>query len=99
MYTLQALWTQARESLKVVTVIFANRTYRILQGELQKVGGRNPGPKAAAMMRLDHPSLDWVALATGMGVPATQVDSADAFVAALQRGIAEPGPYLIEVPI
>lgn len=96
MYTLQALWTQARESLNVVTVVFANRTYRILQGELQKVGGDEPGPKAAAMMRLDEPALDWVSLAGGMGVPATRIDSADGFVAALGRGIAEPGPFLIE---
>ncbi len=97
MYTLQALWTQARESLNVVTVIFANRSYRILQGELQKVGGDKPGPNALAMMRLDAPTLDWVSIAKGMGVPATRVDTADAFVAALRRGIAEPGPLLIEV--
>ena len=99
MYTLQALWTQARESLNVVTVIFANRTYRILQGELQQVGGNEPGPKASAMMRLDEPALDWVLLATGMGVPAIRVDTADGFVAALRRGIAAPGPFLIEAAI
>ena len=97
MYTLQALWTQARESLNVVNVIFANRSYRILQGELQNVGGaREPGPNAMAMMRLDAPSLDWVSLSEGMGVPATRVDDADAFSKALRRGIEEPGPYLIE---
>ena len=100
MYTLQALWTQARESLNVVNVIFANRSYRILQGELLKVGGdADPGPKAQAMMRLDSPSLDWVSLSEGMGVPATCVDSADAFTAALRRGIEEPGPFLIEALI
>lgn len=99
MYTLQALWTQARESLNVVTVIFANRTYRILQGELQKVGGDTPGPKASAMMRLDGPALDWISIAAGMGVPATCVDTADEFVAALGRGIAEPGPFLIEAMV
>jgi acetolactate synthase-1/2/3 large subunit len=99
MYTLQALWTQARESLNVVTVIFANRTYRILQGELRNVGGKEPGPKASAMLRLDEPPLDWVSLAAGMGVPAIRVASADGFVAALRRGIAEPGPFLIEAAI
>lgn len=99
MYTLQALWTQARESLNVVTVIFANRTYRILQSELQNVGGNEPGPKASAMLRLDEPPLDWVSLAMGMGVPASRVDSAVEFVAGLRRGIAEPGPFLIEAAI
>ena len=100
MYTLQALWTQARESLNVVNVIFANRSYRILQGELLKVGGdADPGPNAQAMMRLDSPSLDWVSMSEGMGVPATCVDSADAFTAALRRGIEEPGPFLIEALI
>lgn len=97
MYTLQALWTQARDSLNVVNVIFANRSYRILQGELRNVGGGDePGPNAMAMMRLDSPHLDWVSLSVGMGVPATRVDSADTFVAALRRGIEEPGPFLIE---
>jgi acetolactate synthase-1/2/3 large subunit len=99
MYTLQALWTQARESLNIVTVIFANRTYRILEGEIRSVGGSEPGPKTAAMMRLDEPLLDWVRLAAGMGVPATRVDSADDFVVALRRGILEPGPFLIEAVI
>ena len=97
MYTLQALWTQARESLNVVNVIFANRSYRILQGELQNVGGaREPGPNAMAMMRLDTPSLDWVSISEGMGVPAARADDAEAFTKALRRGIEEPGPYLIE---
>lgn len=99
MYTLQALWAQARESLNVVTVIFANQTYRILQGEIRNVGGRKPGPKASAMMRLNKPTLDWVSLAAGMGVPATRADTADRFIAALRRGIAEPGPFLIEAMI
>ncbi len=97
MYTLQALWTQARESLNVVNVIFANRSYRILQGELQRVGGAGePGPNAMAMMRLDTPSLDWVSISEGMGVPAARVDDAEAFAKALRRGIEEPGPFLIE---
>ena len=100
MYTLQALWTQARESLNVVNVIFANRSYRILQGELQKVGGdAEPGPHAQAMMRLDSPDLDWVSISEGMGVPAARADNAEAFAAALRRGIEEPGPFLIEALI
>ena len=99
MYTLQALWTQARESLNVITVIFANQTYSILQGEIRNVGGSEPGPKASAMMRLDEPPLNWVSLSEGMGVPATRVDATDGFITALRRGIAEPGPFLIEAII
>ncbi len=100
MYTLQALWTQARESLNVVNVIFANHSYRILQGELQNVGGdADAGPHAQAMMRLDSPTLDWVSISDGMGVPAVRAASADEFVAALRRGIEEPGPLLIEALI
>lgn len=100
MYTLQALWTQARESLNVVNVIFANRSYRILQGELRKVGGRaEPGPHAQAMMRLDSPELDWVSMSQGLGVPAVRVERAEEFALALRRGIEEPGPFLIEARV
>src|SRR5688572_18166488 len=69
MYTLQALWTMARESLNVVVVVFANRAYRILQGELLGVGAAIRGDNARAMLSLDSPPLDWVALARGQGVP------------------------------
>ncbi|MBT3602603.1 MAG: acetolactate synthase large subunit [Candidatus Latescibacteria bacterium] len=99
MYTLQALWTQARESLNVVTVIFANQTYQILQGEMQNVGGQEPGPKASEMLRIDQPTLNWVSLSKGMGVPATRVDTADNFTTALQQGMDTPGPFLIEAMI
>ena len=100
MYTLQALWTQARESLNVVNVIFANRSYRILQGELLNVGGdADAGPHAQAMMCLDSPNLDWVSISVGMGVPAVRVESADEFVKALRQGIEDPGPLLIEALI
>ena len=97
MYTLQALWSIARESLPVVAVIFANRAYRILQGELKSVGAQVGGPKADAMLRLDQPALDWVALAHGHGVPAATVRTADELVREAQRGFASGGPYLIEV--
>ncbi|MBT5831021.1 MAG: acetolactate synthase large subunit, partial [Candidatus Latescibacteria bacterium] len=96
---LQALWTQARESLNVVTVIFANQTYQILQGEMQNVGGQEPGPKASEMLRIDQPTLNWVSLSKGMGVPATRVDTADNFTTALQQGMDTPGPFLIEAMI
>lgn len=96
MYTLQALWTQAREGCDVVNIIFANRSYAILRHELTNVGAQNPGRKAIDMLTLDRPDLDWVALAKGMGVGGVRVDTAEAFNAALARAIAEPGPHLIE---
>ncbi len=99
MYTLQSLWTQARESLNVLTVIFANRTYRILEYEIKNLCGKEAGPESSAMMRLDDPDLDWVALSQGMGVPARRVATLDAFIDAFRRGIEEPGPCLIEVMI
>ena len=96
MYTLQALWTQAREKLDVTTIIFANRKYAILQVEFARVGAHNPGRRAMDMMSLDRPDLDFVALAAGMGVPGEQVTTAEAMNEALARSLATPGPYLIE---
>jgi acetolactate synthase-1/2/3 large subunit len=97
MYCLQALWTQAREGLDVTTLIFANRAYNILKGELANVGAGNPGPRAIDMLSLDRPTLNWVEIATGMGVEAERVDSADGLCRAIERGLAVAGPYLIEV--
>ena len=97
MYTLQALWTQAREGLDITTIVCANRRYRILEVELGRAGIAEPGPAARALTHLGDPELDWVALASGMGVPGTRVDCADALVTALRRAFAEPGPSLIEV--
>jgi acetolactate synthase I/II/III large subunit len=96
MYTLQALWTQAREGLDVTTVIFNNRSYAILNLELSRVGAESPGPKALDMLDLSRPDLDFAALAQGMGVPAARAATADELVSALERGIAEPGPYLVD---
>ena len=79
MYTVQALWTQAREGLDVTTVVFANRTYAILRGELASVGAGTPGRKATDMLDIGRPDLDWVALARGMGVPASRATTADEF--------------------
>jgi acetolactate synthase-1/2/3 large subunit len=95
MYTIQALWTQAREGLNVTTVILANRAYQILKGELAAVGA-NPGRSALDMLDLDRPTLDFVALARGMGVPGLRVDDAAALHRALVDAVAEPGPFLIE---
>ena len=96
MYTLQALWTMARESLPVVVLVFANRAYRILQGELQGVGATISGDKAAAMLSLGSPALDWVALARGHGLPAVRVDQHDALAKALRDAFASGAPCLIE---
>ncbi|MEL6197044.1 MAG: acetolactate synthase large subunit [Pseudomonadota bacterium] len=95
MYTIQALWTQAREGLNVTTVIFANRQYEILKHELVRVGA-NPGPSALALTDIDRPTLDFVSLARGMGVEATAVDCPRALSDRLAAAVAEPGPYLIE---
>lgn len=99
MYTLQALWTQAREGLNVTTVIFANRKYQILQVELQRLGFTAPAKSVLDTMDLTRPDLDWVRLAQGMGVPAQRTDNAEAFTAMLARALAEPGPHLIEARI
>lgn len=98
MYTLQALWSQARAGADVLTIIWSNRSYEILRGELMNVGA-NPGRKAIDMLSLDNPALDWVKLAGGMGVPATACDTTESFIAALRRGLSERGPFLIEALI
>lgn len=97
MYTVQALWTMAREQLPVVVLVFANRAYRILQGELQGVGATISGHKAEDMLSLARPALDWVSLARGLGVPAVRVDSAEALVQALRAGFDSRAPALVEV--
>ena len=99
MYTLQSLWTHAREGLDVTTVICSNREYRILRVELGRADIKDPGPQADSLTRLSNPSLDWVALATGLGVPAVAVDTADTLVSELRRAFAEPGPHLIEAQL
>jgi acetolactate synthase-1/2/3 large subunit len=98
MYTLQSLWTQARERLDVTTVILANRKYAILLGELAAVGA-NPGRTALDMLDLGNPDLDWVKLAGGMGVEATRVDTMEAFNAAFSASLSRSGPFLIELVI
>ncbi len=97
MYTIQSLWTQAREGLNVLTIVFANRIYQILRGEFDGVGAGEPGKRAQDMLKLDRPTIDFVALAKGMGVPARSVDNVDDFVKALAEGVADKGPRLIEV--
>ena len=97
MYTLQSLWTMARENLDICTVIFANDTYRILHGELLNVGA-TPGRNVARMFDMVEPTLDWVALAQGHGVQAVRVETADAFNTAFAEAMKAKGPRLIVVP-
>jgi acetolactate synthase-1/2/3 large subunit len=94
MYTLQSLWTMARESLDVVTVLYNNRAYAVLNMELGRVGAE--GQRAKDMFDLSTPALDFVALANGMGVPASRATTADEFVTTLDKALHEPGPTLIE---
>jgi acetolactate synthase-1/2/3 large subunit len=99
MYTIQALWTQARENLDVTTVIFANRSYQILKGELANVGAGNPGRKAMDMLDIDRPTLDFVSLAKGMGVSASRVGTVDELCKAFAAAMKSAGPKLIEVTL
>ena len=99
MYCPQALWTQAREGLDVTTLIFANRSYNILKGELAGVGAGNPGPTAIDMLSLDRPIIDWVAFSKSLGVEAVQADNADDLCKALEAAIAVEGPSLVEIVI
>ncbi len=96
MYTLQGLWTQARERLDVTTVILSNRKYAILLGEYQGVGA-NPGRTALDMMDLGNPDLDWVRLAAGMGVEGGRADTMEAFADLFAQANARPGPFVIEL--
>ena len=99
MYTLQALWTQVREKLDVTNVIFANRSYAILNIELMRVGAENPGPKALSMLDLHNPELNWASLGHGMGMESIRVETIEEFGQAFAASMKEKGPRLIEVMI
>ena len=100
MYTISGLWTQARENLDVTTVIYNNGAYDILRLELQRVGvGEAPGPKALDLLDLSRPTMDFVKLAEGMGVPARRATTVEEFVDALRAAFDEPGPHLIEAVV
>jgi acetolactate synthase-1/2/3 large subunit len=99
MYTVQALWTMARENLDITVLIFANQSYKILQGELTNVGVTNPGKSALEMLSLKDPSLDWVSVSRGMGVDGVRVDNIEDLVKNFKHGLKENGPFLIEVMI
>ena len=96
MYTIQALWTMAREQLDVTVVIFNNASYSVLNVELERVGTAGIGPKARAQLELGEGTLNFARLAQGMGVHSVRTDSAEEFSKALEYALAEPGPHLIE---
>jgi acetolactate synthase-1/2/3 large subunit len=99
LYTIQSLWTMAREQLDVTAVIFSNRRYAVLRMELARVGATSTGEHALAMLDIAPPEIDFVALAEGFGVPASRPETAEAFRDALERAFAEPGPHLIEAVV
>jgi acetolactate synthase-1/2/3 large subunit len=98
LYTIQSLWTQAREGLDVTTVIYNNRSYAILNMELGRVGAE-AGPRARALLDLHRPDMDFVSISEGLGVPATRATTAEEFAEQLRRSLAEPGPSLIEAMV
>jgi len=97
MYTVQSLWTMAREGLDITVLVFANNGYNILRGELTNVGVQNPGPRAVDMLSLSRPNLDWVSMSKGMGVPAVRVTDCAQLAKAMSNGLSSGGPNLIEV--
>ena len=99
MYTIQSLWTQAREQLNITTIIFANNQYAILKAEYGNMGAGTPGEQAMAMIDIDRPTIDWCAMARSMGVPAVSVGTAEDLHDAMVRSVQEPGPKLIEVKL
>ncbi len=96
MYTIQFLWTAAREGLNITTVIYSNRQYNILEVEYRRMGVNDIGDTAASMFALSNPEIDWVRLAEAQGVPGSRAATCEEFDAALQRALAEDGPHLIE---
>ena len=99
MYSLQALWTAAREHLDMVTVVLANRRYHILDIEMQRTAAGAVGPRANDMIDITRPDLDWVQLAQGTGVPSTRATTAGEFAAQFRAALSRPGPALIEAVI
>jgi acetolactate synthase-1/2/3 large subunit len=87
----------AREGLDVTVLVFANRSYNILRGELAGVGAGTPGRRATDMLTLDRPGIDWQGLARSLGVEGGQARTLDELAVQLRRGLANAGPYLVEV--
>lgn len=99
MYTVQSLWTMARENLNIVVVIFANRSYKILNVELSRTGAGEAGPKALSTLDIGNPNLNWVSIASGMGVESTVASNAQEFNEQFAAAMATKGPRLIEAVV
>ena len=99
MYTIQALWTMAREGLDVTAIIFNNRSYSVLNVELERVGAGRSGEKAQSQLDISGPDLDFTRLAQGMGVHAVRAETAEDFCQALEYALGQPGPHLIDAVI
>ena len=97
LYTLQALWMQAREGLNITTLICANQRYRILEAGIAQTGNLSPGVYTRALTNLSNPSINWVDLSKGMGVPAVSVETVEELTRHLGKSLNEPGPFLIEM--
>jgi acetolactate synthase-1/2/3 large subunit len=98
-YTVQALWTMAREKLDVTTVIYANRSYAILNIELQRVGASGAGAKAMSMLDLHDPEMNWAEIARGFGIEASRATNCEEFAAQYASAMQQRGPRLIEALI
>ena len=99
LYTIQSLWTMAREQLNVTVLIFNNRAYKILDGALARAGGSKPGSKAKALLDLGDPDIDFVELGTGLGIASRRVETAEELSGVLAQAVADPGPHLVEAVI
>jgi acetolactate synthase-1/2/3 large subunit len=99
MYTLQSLWTQAREGLNVKTILCNNRSYRILGIELMRAGVKEFGEQARSLIGLTNPAIDWVNLSKALGVPAVRVETAEDLARDFEKSLSESGPQLLEVVI
>lgn len=95
MYTIQALWTQARENLNITNIIFANNSYEILKIELDRVGAVETGKRAESMLSLENPIINWIQLSKSMGVPSFAPNTAEEFIKVFSHSVKEPGPSLI----
>jgi acetolactate synthase I/II/III large subunit len=98
-YTMQALWTMAREKLDVVIVIYANRSYAILNIELGRVGATGSGPVAMSMLDLHNPEMNWTRIGEGLGVESSRATTCEEFAAQYSSALKHRGPRLIEAMI
>ncbi|MFM8393370.1 MAG: thiamine pyrophosphate-dependent enzyme, partial [Acidobacteriota bacterium] len=96
MYTVQALWTMAREGLNIKTIICNNSGYRIVGIEMMRAGVTRIGERARSLMEVETPRIDWVGVSRGLGVPAARVETPGELAAVLRRELAAPGPFLID---